>query len=327
MWVLRRATCVIFTAALVAQFVHAVSGLAAPPPDTPEARAVAFLSVEVPKWERENHCYSCHNNGDAVRGLAAATRSGLLPDRQPLADTLTFLATPETWDGNGPDGPFKDKKLARIQFAAALAAASRAGLIENRDALQRAAALVAELQMPDGTWPSDAPGTIGSPVTYGRTLATALAMHTLRAARDKKYQPAIDKAVRWFVDTPAENVLEAAAAMDALAGSANADAVTRLRQCWQLIEQGQSSDGGWGPFVNAPPDVFDTALVVVALSRQLDTDKFAAAIARGRAFLIAAQETDGGWPATTRPPGVDSYAQRISTSGWATQALLATRPK
>jgi hypothetical protein len=48
-------------------------------------------------------------------------------------------------------------------------------------------------------------------------------------------------------------------------------------------------------------------------------------IARGRAFLIATQRDDGGWPETTRPSGGTSYAQRISTTGWATLALLATR--
>src|SRR6266853_1906685 len=26
--------------------------------------AVEYLVVEVPRWARENHCFSCHNNGD-----------------------------------------------------------------------------------------------------------------------------------------------------------------------------------------------------------------------------------------------------------------------
>ena len=47
-------------------------------------------------------------------------------------------------------------------------------------------------------------------------------------------------------------------------------------------------------------------------------------IARGRGFLIAGQQEDGSWPETTRPAGGSSYAQRISTAGWATLALLAT---
>jgi hypothetical protein len=47
-------------------------------------------------------------------------------------------------------------------------------------------------------------------------------------------------------------------------------------------------------------------------------------IRRGREFLVGAQQPDGSWPETTRPPGADSYAQRISTTGWALLALLAT---
>jgi hypothetical protein len=39
--------------------------------------ALHFLSTEVPAWERQNHCYSCHNNGDAA-----------------LADTTAWLHQP-----------------------------------------------------------------------------------------------------------------------------------------------------------------------------------------------------------------------------------------
>src|SRR5436305_12386153 len=49
---------------------------------TPEERAIAFLGREVPRWQRENHCYSCHNNGDGARALLEAARQGFsLPPR------------------------------------------------------------------------------------------------------------------------------------------------------------------------------------------------------------------------------------------------------
>src|SRR5713101_5794378 len=41
-----------------------------------EARATGYLIVEVPRWEKENHCFSCHNNGDGARVLYAASRLG-----------------------------------------------------------------------------------------------------------------------------------------------------------------------------------------------------------------------------------------------------------
>ena len=48
------------------------------------------------------------------------------------------------------------------------------------------------------------------------------------------------------------------------------------------------------------------------------------AIARGRAYLIRQQLADGSWNETTRPAGQASYAQRISTTGWALLALIET---
>ncbi len=296
-------------------------------PSSPEQRALAYLAIEVPKWTKEHECYSCHNNGDAARALMAAVRLGDLKDRKPLADTLRFLATPEQWDENGPDGPFKDKKLARIQFAAALVDAHNARVLSSQHALEKAAGSIAELQMPDGSWESDAPGSIGSPATYGRFLATYLARRTLAAGDAVKYRAAIEKTDQWFQRARVVSVLDAAATLWALADSTRPAAVEQRQRCLEIIRAGQSREGGWGGFVTSPSEVFDTALVVLALGAQANQKDLAALIRRGREYLIAAQESDGGWPATTRPSGADSYAQRLSTSGWATQALLATREK
>ncbi len=49
-------------------------------------------------------------------------------------------------------------------------------------------------------------------------------------------------------------------------------------------------------------------------------------IKRGRAYLESIQPDDGSWVETTRPSGNESYAQRLSTTGWATLALLTVKP-
>ena len=84
---------------------------------SPEGRALAFLSREVPRWSRENHCFSCHNNGDAARALYAGDPMGLASSKEALADTTCWLTQPDRWDHNGGDGPFSDKRLARVQFS------------------------------------------------------------------------------------------------------------------------------------------------------------------------------------------------------------------
>src|SRR5438067_5873246 len=85
--------------------------------------AVDYLIVEVPRWERENHCFSCHNNGDGARVLYVASRLGFAVPDAALAGTTKWLLNPAKWDDNGGDPGFSDKKLARIQFAAALSEA------------------------------------------------------------------------------------------------------------------------------------------------------------------------------------------------------------
>ena len=89
-----------------------------------------------------------------------------------------------------------------------------------------------------------------------------------------------------------------------------------------LMREGQAADGGWGPFVTSQPEVFDTALVVLALSHAREMPE---AVRRGRAYLLERQQDDGSWVETTRPSGGESYAQRISTTAWALLALLAPR--
>src|SRR5262249_25947107 len=78
-----------------------------------------------------------------------------------------------------------------------------------------------------------------------------------------------------------------------------------------------------GPYVSSPPEVFDTAMVLLALARLKDRREVQPMMARGRTWLLAAQNEDGTWRETTRPPGAESYAQRLSTTGWATLALLS----
>src|SRR5947209_3480240 len=89
-------------------FLGGVLG-AEPTKATPEGRAVAFLVREVPRWHAQNHCFSCHNNGDAARALLAAQRASYAVPAAALQDTLGWLAKPAGWDSNRGDERFSDK--------------------------------------------------------------------------------------------------------------------------------------------------------------------------------------------------------------------------
>ena len=319
-----------------------------------EARAIDFLKREVPAWSKDNGCFSCHNNGDAARALYAASRKGYRVPPTALADTTAWLTQPERWAENKGDPGFSDQRLANLQFAAALVAAYRAGLVKDTEGLRTAAQLIARDQATDGTWPIEPHNVVGSPATYGTTLATYLGLTTLKEVAAAETAVAIKRAERWLQELRPDNVLAAATILLASANqrapgpkggaiipdrggdgqragsgvpatNLELKAAFAVTQGLDLIRRAQTSDGGWGPYVDSPPEAFDTALVLLALTSVRDVRRVDDLIRQGRLFLTAQQLADGSWPGTTRPPNGPSYAQRLSTTGWATLALLETR--
>ena len=307
-----------------------------------EARAVDFLKREVPAWSRDNGCFSCHNNGDAARALYAASRKGYRIPKSVLADTTEWVAHPERWDDNKGDPGFSDKRLADVQFAASLAAALESGAVRDQQAMEPAAHRVAQGQGKDGSWPIDVANPAGSPATYGVALATYMAWNSLKHATHREASIARAKAEERLKAIKPDSVPNAAVSVLYLAkweeskgsdllGAVRGGTIESTRPASSLaagldfLRRAQTSDGGWGPYPDSPPEAFDSSLALIALAGLRSKVGVSEMIQRGRRFLVTTQQRDGSWPATTRPSGGQSYAQQVSTTGWATLALLATR--
>lgn len=293
-------------------------------------KGVGYLKVEVPKWKAEHPCYSCHNNGDATRALLVAASKGFDIGTS-LDDTLAFLKQPARWDQNKAQPGVDDKTLAKIQFAGALAVAERHGKASSADLDAAAKLLVAE-QQADGSWHLDDSQSLGSPATYGQLIATWSARTTLIASGMQPDNFSIVQTDRWIRGLTPDNVLDASATILALELSSDVMAENLRRNCLSILRTGQSPEGGWGPYVTAAPQVFDTALAILALGTleveprlarsAYRPEQLKEAIANGKKYLVSQQKADGSWPETTRPANQESYAQRISTTGWALLALL-----
>lgn len=297
------------------------------PTESPEIRTVRFLAREVPAWSKNNGCFSCHNNGDAARALYAAARRGIRVPADALAETTAWLRQPLRWKQNKGDPGFSDKRLADVQFATALLEAFETGHLRERRPLEAAARLLAAEQSGAGAWDIEAGNSIGSPATYGAPLATALALKTLRKAALPETEAMLRRAENWLRKAPVTNVPAAAALLLASAETTKRDLRQREDECLQFLLAAQTRGGGWGPYSDAPPEAYDTALALLALAKARQKSRAAESLRRGRRFLISLQNADGSWPATTRPPDGDSYAQTLSTTGWAALALLETRTK
>jgi hypothetical protein len=297
-----------------------LAGASAPAVD----RALAYLAREVPRWQRENHCASCHNNGDGARAMYIAHRLHYRVPPLALTTTTAWLAHPGQWDSNRGNPAFSDKNLARIQFAASLLEAFDAAIVKDRAALLAAADSLLDAQRADGSWQVDAGAAVGSPVTYGPYLATYMARRTLAAARILGGQllgEPIARATAWFAASHPTTVLDHAVVILATPERATDPIDFEL----PAILNARNPDGGWGPFRSAPSEAFDTAMVLLALDAvKARMPQVREAIAGGRAWLLRTQLDSGDWPESTRPAGLQSYAQHISTAAWAAQALMAT---
>jgi hypothetical protein len=316
------ASCLILV--YLSSTVPSYDGQTVDPGKAAEARAVEFLKREVPAWSKNNSCFSCHNNGDAARALYKASQKGYRISSDVLADTTAWLAEPQLWDKNKGDPGFSDQRLANLQFAVALLSALEMGHLIDKKPLQVAARKVAADQSASGAWLIDSGVVVGSPATYGSTLATTLAYRVLKAAALDEHRKAVERAEQWLRRAPVNSVSAAAVLLWAATNNPGTSAKHRRDACLTFIGRAQTQDGGWGPYADSPPEVFDTAIVLLALAATGKQAGVTDRIRRGRNFLATQQNPDGGWPATTRPPGGESYAQRLSTTGWATLALLAT---
>ncbi|MQA31168.1 MAG: hypothetical protein GEU82_15260 [Luteitalea sp.] len=295
-----------------------------------EVRAVAYLSTEVPRWRREHSCYSCHNNGDATRALVAASARGYAVGHA-IDDTTAWLAMPERWDSNPERGGSEDLPLARIQFASALASMVAVGRA-TPDALDRAGALLLVHQTDDGSWRLSESQVLGGATFYGTSLATAMARRILARVKDDVVQRPLAKAGAWLRTTNPATVLDASSVLLGLELDVDSAAVAQRQKALDVVTRGRGPDGGWGPYITSQSEPFDTALAVLALVNVRNVSALSAvpysdrdldeAIGRARDYLVGAQNQDGSWPETTRPPNGESYAQRISTTAWSLLALL-----
>jgi len=292
-------------------------------------RALAYLGRERARWPQAHRCFSCHDSADASRALflSRSPRRGLRNARPSLDQspaTIDWLLHPERWDQDQARRPAGDPRLARISMTCALAAGVQSGWIEGRSALRQAALALENLQSVDGSWPIEGVDDIGSPVTLGRPLATLLCRDALALADAPRHRTAITRANAWLDQRPIATVIDAAVAL--LAQRPDQPPSPRLRDALKLIQRGQAEDGGWGPRVLSPPEIFDSSVVLLGLARVRDRNLTDPMIRRGRGFLEAHQTQDGSWDETTRPPGVISHAQRVSTTAWAALALAAAQP-
>ncbi|MEC7200004.1 MAG: prenyltransferase/squalene oxidase repeat-containing protein [Verrucomicrobiota bacterium] len=287
-------------------------------------RAIEFLGAQVPSWPRENQCFSCHHQGDGARALASARAQGWKLPAETLDSSQQWLEKLEDWHHQKGDPNAKDPLLADLQFSM-----TRMLLMPSSMACETGShqwfRLVGERLLPhqkeDGSWALESVPTVGTPGAPGSAWATFWAWRLLKAAAYPEFSPARERAEKWLLQIPIQNVPNAACKL-LFVQERDQGAQGESILCLEFLMKSQSRFGGWGPYPGSPAEIFDTSLALIALATHARDERIAMIMKRGASFLIAEQLQDGSWQETTRPSGGKSHAQWISTSAWATQALL-----
>jgi hypothetical protein len=282
-------------------------------------KAIAYLARETPKWQTDHHCASCHHQGTAFRALLSAQAAKKFKDDTALATSLEWLDAPQKWKDNHGDPMASDQALAELQFGQSLLRAQRQFPDRYKAPLAELATMIAKRQAADGKFELESGEGLPSPITLGPILLTAIARDIL-ATQGEAHQEPRKRADDWLRQFKARNTFEAASQMIAL--QADKPSEPARQRALKLLLDSAHDKGGFGPYASAPAEVFDSALAIIALSRDPNRRAHQAIIDKSKQRLIDWQGPDGDWEETTRPSGGVSYAHRISTTSWALEALL-----
>jgi hypothetical protein len=282
-------------------------------------KGIAYLAVETPKWQVEHRCASCHHQGSAVRALLVARAKGRLKSDEVLATSLDWLVCPEKWGENHGDPQASDQALAELQFGGSLLAAQKQFPDRFREPLSQLAKQLAKRQGTDGKFDLENVDGLASPITLGPILLTGMARDVFEA-HGQAFREEAKRANGWLRGFKPRNTLEGASLLISLGhGEENKSVRATARK---IVLESAHERGGFGPYASAPPEVFDTALAVIALSRDEEAAKHRELIEKGKRQMVLWQLEDGSWEETTRPRGGVSYAHRVSTTAWVVEALL-----
>lgn len=291
-------------------------------------RAVAYLAAETPKWRTEHRCASCHHQGAAARALLSARAKGWLDRNAPLENSLEWFAAPEKWKDNHGDPLASDHALAELQFGASLFASAELFPQRMKAPLADLAKMLAARQDAKGQFELEHSEGLPTPITLGPILLTGMARRVLESQGEAYAEPA-RRAREWLAAQSPRNPFEASSLLLALDGvdEKTAPKVAEVRRAARAkLLDAAHPDGGFGPYASSPAEPFDTALALLALSRDAESAQHAELIARAKEKLLTWQLDDGSFAETTRPSGGVSYAHRVATTAWALEALLEGAP-
>jgi len=303
-------------------------------------KSLPLLQRGAATWLERRGCPACHHPPMITRLTALARQHGFALNSA-LAD-----APLESLRGRQfqPADTDKDPLQLGLAFSGDQGFATawqEFSLLEAgvpRDATrERFARFLGQLQLADGRWRSGPPRV---PIESSEFTTTASAARVLIAYgphdQASEMTEHIARAKRWLETSTPTTTDDKVFRLLGLQWTGADDAI--VRQAADVLKREQNADGGWAQLRGLNSDAYATGLVLVALHRATGMPASDTVYARGVAYLLRTQETDGSWLVSKRAePGNNPYFesgfphgkfQFISYAGtcWATMALIYAAP-
>jgi hypothetical protein len=294
-------------------------------------KGLAFVETKGLNWLRVRKCASCHHVPQMVWVQRDARARGFEIDAMGLAEATEFLLAADNRAGivPNPGDPERAGNPYSLLAAYTVLAFRNGGKEAEPAALEvnkKATSHLLSKQESDGSW-KRFEGR--SPVMPLQESSTLLAEFSLGPEpKDGDDSVPKRKLVRQWLDanSKGDNAIDLSGRILVAHNS-----VASVEQLLTI----QNEDGGWSQTKEMASDAYATGTAMYALLSRGGVDKNAPSILRARDFLVKAQEPDGSWKMTSRPPNNGNGTTgagnlepiTVAGSAWAVLGLLQRVPQ
>lgn len=251
-------------------------------------------------WQRENNCYGCHVQSQALTAMAIGRANDYIVSGEAYADLLDGLTRYQKDDGHW----HKNRQVEATTFgASSLVAAKRRGKEGRDETFLRAVRYILTRQNADGRVPLD--GHRGLPIEQGDFITSANARIAFSAAAElapdaeaSVFKEAESRTLAWLVTAEPSTNQDRAMRMLGLATEDRGSARELLAAARADLLAHQRPDGGWAEVDGEKSSAYATGQALYAL-KVAGQSIASAPFQRGVDWLLANQFWTGAWASTS----------------------------
>lgn len=266
-------------------------------------RGIDWLQPAVVKWQKDNQCFGCHIQSQALMGLTIAAKNDYAVSERAIKALGDYTIAQQKPDGTYVREPNEPSTL----FAAmGLAYFDEWQHTAKSPVLAKTADYLVGRQKPTGEIPNGDPACGVHTVVQGPLMATVNTLVGFRRAfdetQDARYKDAADHALAWVATADAKTTQDQVFKILALTRYGTPAAKPTVQAVVENLILQQHASGGWrecpAETYQKDANAFSTGQVLYAL-KQAGVSVGSSPFIKGVKYLLSTQQDTGAWKAET----------------------------